>query len=47
MVEKLTKNMTEDHLYEIFGTFGEIEKIDMPINRTCKRFNSCNCSAQC
>ncbi|RMD41702.1 hypothetical protein DV735_g3467, partial [Chaetothyriales sp. CBS 134920] len=33
VVEKLTKNVTEAHLSEIFGTYGRIESIDLPLNR--------------
>ncbi|CAL5869346.1 uncharacterized protein PFLUO_LOCUS3575 [Penicillium psychrofluorescens] len=33
VVEKLTKNVTEAHLREIFGSFGDIEYLDLPINR--------------
>ncbi|KAN0073290.1 hypothetical protein V8E54_008510 [Elaphomyces granulatus] len=33
VVEKLTKNVTEDHLFEIFGSFGEIQNLDLPMNR--------------
>ncbi|KAJ5090416.1 hypothetical protein N7532_009100, partial [Penicillium argentinense] len=33
VIEKLTKNVTENHLREIFGSFGEIENIDLPMNR--------------
>lgn len=36
MVEKLTKNVTEAHLREIFGSFGDIEYLDLPVNRACK-----------
>ncbi|KAJ6180315.1 hypothetical protein N7519_010776 [Penicillium mononematosum] len=32
VVEKLTKNVTENHIREIFGGFGEIEYLDLPIN---------------
>ncbi|KAL4803893.1 hypothetical protein BDV18DRAFT_143393 [Aspergillus unguis] len=32
VVEKLTKNVTEQHLLEIFGSFGEIQSIDLPLN---------------
>ncbi|KAL3436296.1 hypothetical protein BDV09DRAFT_48853 [Aspergillus tetrazonus] len=32
VVEKLTKNVTEPHLLEIFGSFGEIQSIDLPVN---------------
>lgn len=35
MVEKLTKNVTEAHLHEIFGSYGRIETIDLPLNRQC------------
>ncbi|CAI7670695.1 unnamed protein product [Penicillium bialowiezense] len=33
VVEKLTKNVTENHVREIFGGFGEIEYLDVPINK--------------
>ncbi|KAL1636525.1 hypothetical protein SLS56_001108 [Neofusicoccum ribis] len=33
VVEKLTKNVNEDHLREIFGAYGRIQDLDMPINR--------------
>ncbi|KAL2753988.1 hypothetical protein ACRALDRAFT_1075915 [Sodiomyces alcalophilus JCM 7366] len=33
VVERLTKNVNEDHLYEIFGQFGPIKDLDLPINR--------------
>jgi RNA-binding protein with serine-rich domain 1 len=36
VVEKLTKNVTEGHLREIFGSYGQIEAIDLPLNRQCK-----------
>jgi len=36
VVEKLTKNITEDHLREIFGTYGTVQDIDMPINPICE-----------
>ncbi|KAI9651869.1 MAG: hypothetical protein M1831_007534 [Alyxoria varia] len=32
VVEKLTKNVMEDHLRELFGSFGVIREIDMPMN---------------
>ncbi|RAL68540.1 hypothetical protein DID88_007267 [Monilinia fructigena] len=34
VIEKLTKNVTEDHLREIFGTYGEIKDLDVPMNRS-------------
>ena len=36
VVEKLTKNVNEDHLREIFGEYGEIEDLDLPMNRQCE-----------
>ncbi|KAH8816891.1 hypothetical protein F5884DRAFT_238544 [Xylogone sp. PMI_703] len=33
VVEKLTKNVNEDHLREIFGSYGTIKDLDMPMNR--------------
>lgn len=33
VVEKLTKNVNEGHLREIFGAYGEIEAVEMPMNR--------------
>ncbi|KAI9904219.1 hypothetical protein N3K66_000748 [Trichothecium roseum] len=33
VVERLTKNVNEDHLYEIFGQFGQIKDLDLPISR--------------
>ncbi|SPO00254.1 uncharacterized protein DNG_03099 [Cephalotrichum gorgonifer] len=33
VVERLTKNITEAHLYEIFGQFGHIRDLDLPMNR--------------
>ena len=36
VVERLSKNINEEHLYEIFGEFGPIKDLDLPINRTCE-----------
>lgn len=33
VVEKLTKNIEEQHLREMFGEYGEIEDLDLPIGR--------------
>ncbi|KAK6068619.1 RNA recognition domain-containing protein [Seiridium cupressi] len=33
VVEKLTKNINEDHLREIFGQYGSIRDLDLPMNR--------------
>ncbi|KAL7621018.1 hypothetical protein AAE478_008330 [Parahypoxylon ruwenzoriense] len=33
VVEKLTKTINEDHLHEIFGQYGPIRDLDMPMNR--------------
>ncbi|KAI1801550.1 RNA-binding domain-containing protein [Daldinia bambusicola] len=33
VVEKLTKTINEDHLHEIFGQYGPIKDLDMPMNR--------------
>jgi len=35
VVEKLTKNVNEAHLREIFGSYGQIQSLDMPANRQC------------
>ncbi|PGH17547.1 hypothetical protein AJ79_01147 [Helicocarpus griseus UAMH5409] len=32
VVEKLTKNVNENHLREIFGTYGEIQSLELPMN---------------
>ncbi|KAI2465452.1 RNA-binding domain-containing protein [Annulohypoxylon bovei var. microspora] len=37
VVEKLTKTINEEHLREIFGQYGPIRDLDMPVNR---RFNT-------
>ncbi|KAL7910137.1 cytochrome P450 [Trichoderma velutinum] len=34
VVERLSKNVNEEHLYEIFGQFGHIKDLDLPMNRT-------------
>ena len=36
VVEKLTKNVNEGHLQEIFGSYGAIKEIDLPMNRQCE-----------
>ncbi|KAK7985717.1 Serine/arginine-rich splicing factor [Apiospora saccharicola] len=33
VVEKLTKNINEDHLREVFGQYGPIKDLDLPMNR--------------
>ncbi|KAI1919320.1 hypothetical protein LOZ58_006201 [Ophidiomyces ophidiicola] len=33
VIEKLTKNVNEGHLREIFGTYGDIQSLDLPMNR--------------
>ncbi|ETS78400.1 hypothetical protein PFICI_10462 [Pestalotiopsis fici W106-1] len=33
VVEKLTKNINEEHLREIFGQYGSIRDLDLPMNR--------------
>ena len=35
VVERLTKNVNEEHLYEIFGQYGDIDDLDLPVNRQC------------
>ncbi|KAK8071697.1 hypothetical protein PG996_005045 [Apiospora saccharicola] len=32
-IEKLTKNINEDHLREVFGQYGPIKDLDLPMNR--------------
>ncbi|QPC69778.1 hypothetical protein HYE68_000530 [Fusarium pseudograminearum] len=34
VVERLSKNINESHLQEIFGQFGRIKDLDLPLNRT-------------
>jgi RNA-binding protein with serine-rich domain 1 len=34
IIEKLTKNITESHLREIFSRFGAISSLDLPLHRT-------------
>lgn len=48
VVERLTKTINEDHLWEIFGQFGRIKDLDLPVNRTCMSiaFVLPNCSTQ-
>jgi RNA recognition motif-containing protein len=36
VIEKLTKNVNEDHLREIFAEYGQIRDLDMPMNRQCR-----------
>lgn len=43
VVERLTKNINEDHLREIFGQYGAIEDLDLPMNRQCE---SLECTAR-
>ena len=33
VIEKLTKNVKEAHLREIFSNYGEIEELEMPMNK--------------
>ncbi|KAK5130984.1 hypothetical protein LTR08_001395 [Meristemomyces frigidus] len=33
VIEKLTKNVNEGHLREIFSTYGDIKELEMPMNR--------------
>ena len=35
VVERLTKNVNEGHLREIFGAYGSIRDLDLPMNRQC------------
>ncbi|KAI1077435.1 RNA-binding domain-containing protein [Whalleya microplaca] len=37
VVEKLTKTINEDHLHEIFGQYGPIRDLDLPMNRQYNR----------
>lgn len=36
VVEALTRNVKEDHVREIFGKYGVIKDLRMPMNPTCK-----------
>ncbi|KAF2167680.1 hypothetical protein M409DRAFT_32536, partial [Zasmidium cellare ATCC 36951] len=33
VIEKLTKNVNASHLREIFSTYGEIQDLEMPMNK--------------
>ncbi|TGZ81701.1 hypothetical protein EX30DRAFT_297691, partial [Ascodesmis nigricans] len=33
VIEKLTKNVNEEHIREIFSVYGDIKFVDMPMNR--------------
>lgn len=33
VIEKLTKNVQKDHLREIFGSYGDIAELEMPMNK--------------
>ncbi|EME41594.1 hypothetical protein DOTSEDRAFT_102066, partial [Dothistroma septosporum NZE10] len=33
VIEKLTKNVNVTHLREIFSTYGEIQDLEMPMNK--------------
>lgn len=33
VIEKLTKNVNENHLHEVFGSYGEIQELEMPTNK--------------
>ena len=35
VIEKLTKNVQESHLREIFGAYGRVREVDLPMNRQC------------
>jgi RNA-binding protein with serine-rich domain 1 len=35
VVEQLTKNVNEEHLYEIFGKYGRIKDLKLPMNPVC------------
>ena len=39
VVEKLTKNVNENHLREIFGAYGSIKELEVPMNKQCKFFD--------
>ncbi|ORZ02690.1 hypothetical protein BCR43DRAFT_406586, partial [Syncephalastrum racemosum] len=36
-ITNLTRNVTPDHIDEIFGQFGQIVKLDLPMNHKLRR----------
>lgn len=39
LVTNLTRNVTADHVKEIFAQFGSVVKVDFPVNHRCKTVN--------
>jgi RNA recognition motif-containing protein len=46
VVEALTRNVKEDHVREIFGKYGIIKDLRMPMNPTCTSFHLVHCTTQ-
>jgi RNA-binding protein with serine-rich domain 1 len=34
MVRHLSRNVTKDHIEEIFSAYGKIKEVDLPVDRT-------------
>lgn len=47
IVTNLTRNVVESHLQSIFGYYGEITKIDLPLFGKCEFLFAHDCCCKC